>query len=160
FHSYHERFTLKGKEHSDRAYFSFSHHLHILRQYLRYRYGQPSLAEVEYLVQDWSRRYDAHLDKAPDSEFVRLMVDELRDDKAAFLERLRRLQERWPDPKHPQWQLLGEYCRDAIYRLFRTDTKHNSFGQWLRGERGIGDLPYVGYDPAKDKTEPAALEAI
>jgi len=152
-HAYHERFTLNGKEHRDYAYYNFFNHLHILRQYLRYRYGRPDPAVVEPLVQDWSRRYDDHPDKVLHSEFVRLMVDELRSDKAAFLGRLRRLQERWPDPNHPQWQLMfmGLYFQSAVGQLFRVDTKRNSFAQWLRGERGIGDLPWAGYNPELDE---------
>jgi len=152
FHSYHERFTLKGKEHRDQAYYGFFNHLYILRRYLRYRYERPDPAEVEYLVRDWSRRYDGHLDKAPHSDFVRLIALESKNDKAGFLALLAEMQQRWPDPDHPQWPDRSvDMVREMMSNLFPNPPRANSYGLWRAGKRGIGDLPWAGYNPELDE---------
>jgi len=128
------------------VYMVFSHYLHHLQAYLEL--AQPPDAELEALVADWSRRFDERLDKAPHSDFIRLMVFKHKNDGPAFLALLTKMQQRWPDPGHPQWSQTKDVVDKMIFGLFKNvDSSNSSFQLWHRGERGIGDLPCAGYNP-------------
>ena len=145
---YMEQYRLTGKGDSHyQAYMCFRHYMYWLRKYIAL--AAPSEKELQAIVDNWSQRYDRHLDKAPHSDFVRLMILRYKADKPGYLVLLRKLQKRWPDPKHPQWKETSERICEATYRMFSCRSSNNSFLLWLRGKRGIGDLPYVGYDAAK-----------
>jgi len=134
------------------VYMVFSHYLHHLRAYIQL--AQPSDAELEARVADWSRRFDKRLDKAPHSDFVRLIALESRNDKAGFLSLLAEMQQRWPDPDHPQWPDKSvDVVREMMSNLFPNPPRANSYGLWREGKRGIGDLPWVGYKPEDDKPQ-------
>jgi hypothetical protein len=51
------------------------------------------------------------------------------------------MQERWPDPKDVHWKLGKDEALGSLCELFQTDPRGTAFYQWLRGKRGIGDLP-------------------
>ena len=115
-----------------------------LKEYIEYT--EPGEAERAALVADWSRRYDADPDRAPHSDFVRLLILAHHQSRVPFIELLTALQQRWPNPKHPQWKETTSLIDTAIFRLFRgVDSSDSSFQLWHRGQRGIGDLPAVGY---------------
>ena len=88
----------------------------------------------------------------PHSDFLRLRYYARRSNKAAYLEFLARMQTRWSDPAAQQWTLAGEQTMREMCELFDMDPRRSSFYQWLRGNRGPGDLPYAGYQAA---TQPA-----
>jgi len=132
------------------VYMIFSHYLHHLRAYIQL--AQPSDAELEALVADWSRRFDKRLDKAPHSDFVRLIALESKNDKAGFLALLAEMQQRWPDPDHPQWPDRSvDVVREMMSNLFPNPRRANSYSLWRDGKRGIGDLPWPGYNPKLDE---------
>jgi len=148
---YLERHYLRGE--TDKVYHGymvFSHYLHHLRAYVKL--AQPSDAELEALVADWSRRFDKRLKKAPHSDFVRLIALESKNDKAGFLALLAEMQQRWPDPDHPQWPDRSvDVVREMMSNLFPNPPRANSYGLWREGKRGIGDLPWPGYNPELDE---------
>ena len=82
----------------------------------------------------------------------------LHNDRARFLDLLNDMQRRHPDPKDAYWSTGADVAQLDLYRLFRHGTEHCNFDKWRNGKRGIGGLPYDGYDPAKDTSKPAALE--
>ena len=134
------------------VYMVFSHYLHHLRAYIEL--AQPPGDELEGLVADWSRRFDKRLDKAPHSDFVRLIALESKNDKAGFLALLAEMQQRWPDPDHPQWPDRSvDVVREMMSNLFPNPPRANSYGLWREGKRGIGDLPWPGYNPEDDKPQ-------
>jgi len=149
---YMERYYLHGK--ADKTYHAcmvFSHYLYHLQAYIEL--APPSAREPDALVADWSRRFDGFPDKAPHSDFVRLMVFRHRNDRPAFLALLTKMQQRWPDPGHPQWSETKDMIDQMIFRLFRgVESSNSSFQLWHRGKRGIGDLPKAGYKP--EEVEP------
>ena len=149
---YMERHYFRGEtDKTYHAYMVFSHYLHHLQAYIEL--ARPPDAELEALVADWSRRCDERLDKAPHSDFVRLMALESRNDKAGFLSLLTEMQHRWPDPAHFQWSATKDLdlVDKMIARLFPNPYAANSFSLWRRGVRGIGDLPWAGYNPEVDE---------
>jgi hypothetical protein len=112
---------------------------------------------MDQIVADWSARFDARTDGAPHSDFVRLWILQYKVDKPAYLALLTELQQRWPDPNHPQWKYTTHHINEALSRMFDIGgSDKSSFQLWERGLRGIGDLPCIGYDPAKDH-KPAPL---
>ena len=134
------------------AYMNFFAYTHLLQAYMEL--AQPSDAELETLVADWSERFDGSPDKAPHSDFIRLMVFKHKNDRPAFLALLTKMQQRWPDPGHPQWSQTTSLVDKMIFRLFRgVDSSNSSFQLWHRGKRGVGDLPKVGYEPKEDETQ-------
>jgi len=142
---YLQRYTLTGKADSEfRATMNFGHYLYWLKEYIEY--AEPDEAKRATLVADWSRCYDAYPDRAPHSDFVRLLLLAQQDRRGPFIELLTDLQRRWPDPRHPQWKETTGLIDTAIFRLFReVGSGNSSFQLWHRGRRGIGDLPAVGY---------------
>jgi hypothetical protein len=134
------------------GYMVFEHYLYHLQAYIEL--AQPPDAELEALVADWSRRFDGFPDKATHSDFVRLMVFRHKNDKPAFLALLTKMQQRWPDPGHPQWSQTTSSVDGMIFRLFQgVGSSNSSFQLWHCGKRGIGDLPKVGYKPEDDKPQ-------
>ncbi len=122
---------------------TFSGYLHYLQRYLDF--AQPPAEALEALVADWSRQFDTREKKACHSDFVRLVVLKHKKDQAGFIERLTKMQQRWPDPKHPQWTETKGPVDLMIYGLFHIDSSKSSFQLWHRGLRGIGEIPTVGY---------------
>lgn len=138
-------YTLQGKQASDWPKFMPSHYLVWLQKYVNL--ANPSEAECQAIVKEWSESYDTHLDQVPHSDFVRLIVLAQKKDRPGFIAVLTKMQERWPDPKHPQWQQTAEMVSHTLYGLFYDHGGGNSFDLWRAGKRGIGDLPRPGYDP-------------
>jgi len=146
---YMEMYWLTGKATSDKqVYLGFTNYLSSLSRYIAA--AKPSKRELQAIVDDWSKRFDKHPDKAPHSDFVRLLILQYKGDKPGYLALLIKLQKRWPDPKHPQWKETGSMICGAVCRLFSVDSNKSPFQLWYYGKRGIGDLPYVGYVPVKD----------
>jgi hypothetical protein len=130
----------------------FDHYLHHLQTYINV--ADPPEKELEAIVADWSRRFDSHLDKTVHSDFVRLLVLNHKKDRAGFIERLTKMQQRWPDPKHPQWEQNISKVNELIANLFQdVSSSNSSFYLWTRGLRGIGDIPKVGYKPQDDRPQ-------
>ena len=70
------------------------------------------------------------------------------------------MQRRHPERQGKYWMQYLDANQD-VYRLFDADRQHttghpkrNTFAEWRSGARGIGDLPYVGYDPKTDTKKP------
>jgi hypothetical protein len=146
-----ELYRIKGTPSPDyQAIMCFAHYLYHLQTYITV--ADPSDKELEAIVADWSRRFDSHLDKTVHSDFVRLLVLNHKKDRAGFIERLTKMQQRWPDPKHPQWEQNISKVNELIANLFQdVSSSNSSFYLWTRGLRGIGDIPKVGYKPQDDK---------
>jgi hypothetical protein len=130
-----------------------------------YRVGEYALLskagakEIDELVARWSAIFDDKPAAAPHSDFLRLRLIALKNDRAGFLNLLTDMQRLHPDPKDKYW-LIGAYgVQEDMYRLFRRGTNRCNFALWLAGKHGIGGLPYDGYDPAKDSSEPASLDS-
>lgn len=134
-----------------------SYHFYMKWEYYLYRLhvyttlGPLPDEELQALVADWSRRFDDHLDWAPHSDFVRLVVFAHKKDQAGFRTLLTRMQRRWPDPGHLQWAETKETVRTMTSELWRIPAGAHSFALWCRGKRGIGDLPWAGYNPEVDE---------
>ena len=75
------------------------------------------------------------------SDFHRLRYFAVKQRKQAYVELLSAMQKRWPDPKDVHWKLGKDGALESLCTLFKTDRRGTSFYQWLRGKRGIGDLP-------------------
>ncbi len=156
---YMEKYRLTGKADSrHQAYMCFRHYMSWLRKYIAL--AEPSEKELQAIVDDWSERYDRHPDKAPHSDFVRLIILRYKADKPGYLALLRKLQKQWPDPKHPQWKEMRDMVRNALSGMFSMDGSKHSFHLWLMGKRGIGDLPYVGYDAAAEARKAKELRGM
>jgi hypothetical protein len=138
-------FRVNGRPDPDyQAVMCFEHYFYHLNTYLSV--ANLSDRQTEELVAEWSRRFDGHPGKAVHSDFVRLIVLRHKADRAGFIECLTGMQRRWPDPKNPQWTRNLSTVYGMISRLFpEILEQENSFYQWSRGKRGIGDIPKVGY---------------
>lgn len=119
----------------------------ILTQYLPIL--EPQTADA--IVQDWAKRHDQQDSRALHSDFLRLILlgnrkdrSHYRQDRSQYIALVAKMQKRWPDPKHFQWQQAGRMVSETLGRLCGGD---RSFVDWLDGQRGIGDLPYPGFDP-------------
>jgi len=145
-----ELYRIKGKPDPEyQAIMCFDHYLYHLRTYIAV--ADRSEKELESIVAEWSRRFDGHPGKAVHSDFVRLIVLMHKKDRPGFIECLTKMQQRWPDPKHPQWARTVGMVNEMISRLFSgVDSSNSSFHLWYRGLRGIGDIPKVGYKPESD----------
>jgi hypothetical protein len=148
---YMELYRIKGTPSPDyQAVMCFDHYLYHLQTYINV--GDPPEKELESIVADWSRRFDSHVEKAVHSDFVRLIVLNHKRDRAGFIELLTKMQQRWPDPKHPQWEQGKSIVDRMISSLFAgVDSSNSSFQLWHRGLRGIGDIPKKGYREEEDK---------
>lgn len=111
----------------------------------------PVPNEANAFVRDWSQTYDRQDTQALHGDFLRLILlahnpdrSHYRRDRARYVALLEQMQKRWPDPNHFQWQQAGSAVSE---RLERMCGGNRSFAAWLNGERGIGDLPYEGFDP-------------
>ena len=111
----------------------------------------------EQMIKRWSGIMDSHPAAGPHSDFLRLRFVAVRNDRSGFLTILNQMQSRHPDPNEPYWANGASIVQQDLYRLFRHGTGNCNFDKWRNGKRGIGGLPYDGYDPAKDKSEPAAM---
>jgi hypothetical protein len=132
---------------------------HALRETL-----QESLAAEETLTGEaeglasaartWLRRQIAANPRRPVAARVTADVDDWarQQDRSGFIDLLTKMQQRWPDPKHPQWaQTIGP-VDGMVFSLFRNVSSDNSsFQLWHRGLRGIGDIPKAGYKPQDDQ---------
>ena len=121
---------------------------------------EASDEQWERAIAEWAKRYDDYPGFTPHSDFFRLKFLAVRGNKAGYPALLSDMQRRHPKHKDPYWRQPSEANKD-IYRLFDCDREHttghpkrSSSAQWRRGEQGIGDLPYVGYDPQKDTKKP------
>jgi len=130
---------------------TFSGYLHYLQKYLDF--AQPPAEALEALVADWPRGFDTRPKKACHSDFVRLAVLKYKKNQAGFIKRLTTMQQRWPDPKHPQWTRTKGPVDLMIHGLFHVDSSKSSFQLWHRGLRGIGDIPTVGYKLVEKKPQ-------
>jgi hypothetical protein len=110
--------------------------------------------EIQRMVSRWSDIFDSRPAAGPHSDFLRLAMVSLHNDRAGYLALLEDMQKRHPDPKDPYWLVGTNRAQGDLYRLFGNG---DNFDQWRRGKRGIGGLPRDGYDLAKDHSEPAAL---
>jgi len=110
--------------------------------------------EMEEVVAEYARAVDRYPKLLKHSDFHRLRYFAIEQRKQAYIELLTAMQKRWPDPKDVHWELGKDEALEGLCSLFQTDRRGTSFYQWLRGKRGIGDLPYVGYDPKKDTHKP------
>jgi hypothetical protein len=108
--------------------------------------------QIEEVIREWSELFDRRPQAGPHSDFLRLHFLACRNDKAAFLALLTRMQQKHPDPRAEYWKRF-EISVD-IYRLFGITTEHSTFHLWFDGKRGIGDLPYKGYSAQKDTHKP------
>jgi len=134
----------------------------LMDQYL-YRVGEYALLsnagekEMDAMVAHWSAIFDDKPAAGPHSDFLRLRLIALNNDRAGFLKLLTDMQQRHPKPKDPYWLIGACVAQEDMYRLFGHGTDRCNFAKWLAGSRGIGGLPYDGYDPAKDSSQPAAI---
>jgi len=142
-------YTLRDKHASDWPKFMPSHYLYWLQKYVEL--ADPPEAECRAIVSEWSESYDTHLDRVPHSDFVRLIVLARKKDRPGFVALLTKMQQRWPDPKHPQWQHTADMVSRALHGLFYDHGGGDSFDRWRAGKRGIGDLPRPGYDPKEPR---------
>ncbi len=105
--------------------------------------------EMEEVVAEYGRAVDRYPKLLKHSDFHRLRYFAMKQQKQAYVKLLTAMQKRWPDPKDVHWKLGKEEAVEDLCNMFETDRRASSFYQWLRGKRGVGDLPYVGYDPNK-----------
>jgi hypothetical protein len=77
----------------------------------------------------------------------------VKKNKEAFVDLLSAMQKRWRDPNDVHWNLGKDRALDDLCELFQADPRGTSFWRWLRGKRGIGDLPWEEYDPKEHKEE-------
>jgi len=119
--------------------------------------GKPAAQEVDQMIARWSAIFDDKPAAGPHSDFLRLRLIALNNDRAGFLKLLTDMQQRHPKPKDPYWLIGACVAQEDMYRLFGHGTDRCNFAKWLAGSRGIGGLPYDGYDPAKDSSQPAAI---
>ena len=152
------QYTLQGKTSADWSNFVPKFYLHWLKKY--FELANPANDECRAIANYWSENYDTHLDKAPHSDFVRLLVLAQRKNRPAFVALLTKVQQRWPDPKHQQWQDTAELVGQSLHSLFYDRGGGDSFNLWLAGKRGIGDLPRPGYDPKNEREPRRNIEMI
>jgi hypothetical protein len=119
--------------------------------------GKPAAQEVDQMIARWSAIFDDKPAAGPHSDFLRLRLTALKNDRAGFLKLLTDMQQRHPKPKDSYWLIGACVAQEDMYRLFGHGTDRCNFAKWLAGSRGIGGLPYDGYDPAKDSSQPAAI---
>jgi len=120
-----ERYGMPGK--AKQTKWPFYEHFLVISKYLN---AFPrSDQEANWVVQEWSRRFDRHADAAPHSDFVRLLVLASRNDKAGFLRLLDEIEDRWPDPTQLQWK----HAAEIVARVF-SDRGWDSgpFQEWRR----------------------------
>jgi len=101
---------------------------------------------AQVLRSDVPRECD--LPQVAHSDFLRLRYMARRGEKQEYLDLLARMQRRWPDRAGEHWKCAGEQTVREMCELFRMDPRRSSLYQWLKGRRGPGDLPYVGYQAA------------
>ncbi|HET6427486.1 MAG TPA: hypothetical protein VFJ30_03680 [Phycisphaerae bacterium] len=108
-------------------------------------------AKAEACVRDWSQTCDGQDTRMLHSDFLRLILlahnpdrSHYRRDRAQYLALLAQMQKRWPDRSHFQWKQAGASVSNTLGRMCGGN---RSFNDWLNGERGIGDLPFEGFDP-------------
>ncbi len=119
--------------------------------------GKPAAQEVDQMIARWSAIFDDKPAAGPHSDFLRLRLIALKNDCVGFLKLLTDMQRLHPDPKDKYWLIGAHVVQEDMYRLFGHGTARCNFAKWRDGSRGIGGLPYDGYDPAKDTSEPAAI---
>jgi hypothetical protein len=147
---YLRRYSMNGKGGGMKAgaslgFIFFFHNLHDFVHYLK-----PSDDELKAIVDQWTKDFDAHCDKAPHSDFVRLQIMHAKNDKAGYVKLLTKLQARWPNPKQAEWQTggLNSVLQSWMY-LFPGPVDKDPLWQWSRGKRGPGDLQDVYSSPKK-----------
>ena len=118
--------------------------------------SKASDARIRQAITDYAKWLDKYPAEAIHSDFLKLWMIGQRGDRSGFLETLRGMQKQHPDATAVYWRRGSRWANTMLYQLFRMDTSKNTFRQWLDGKRGPGDLPYVGYDPNKDKHTPTA----
>lgn len=148
---YMELYRIQGSPSPEhQAVMCFEHYLYHVQTYVEL--AQASELELDGIVADWSRRFDGYPDKAVHSDFVRLVILKHKKDRQGFIDVLTKMQQRWPDPKNPQWLHMTDSVDRMIFALFRSvDSSTSSFQLWHRGLRGIGDIPKVGYKLQDDE---------
>ena len=75
----------------------FNIYFHILYDYVHFLH--PPEDELQAIVEQWSKDFDAHPDKAPHSDFVRLKILHGKQDKEGYRKLLAEVHKKWPDPK-------------------------------------------------------------
>ena len=138
---------------------------HRMRLYVRCRMIHLYLTEAsdqewEKAIAHWADTYDRYVGLTPHSDMFRLKFLAVRGDKQGYLRMLTDMQRRHPERQDKYWKQYLDANQD-VYRLFDADRDHttghpkrNTFAYWRSGLRGIGDLPYVGYDPETDTKKP------
>ncbi|NLE37837.1 MAG: hypothetical protein GX621_07415, partial [Pirellulaceae bacterium] len=133
----------------------FNHYGHFLYRISNYFDRAGTTPDNERWVADaWSNLFDAHPDKAPHSDFVRLLAASHRRDADAFFAILRGLQRRWPDPNGLPWryphtpngklfysvtqEIVAERLRGISHDRNAAYEQH--FRDWLDGRIATNDL--------------------
>jgi len=113
--------------------------------------------EFDDALDEYARACDNLPAQALHSDFLRLRYMARRGEKRQYIDLLARLQKRWRDPADAHWKDAADDIVKDMTELFRMDTRRNSLYQWLKGQRGPGDLPYAGYQAASQPASgPAA----
>ncbi len=97
--------------------------------------------EFEEVAAEYSRRLDQFPEAVRPGDFQRLRYFLAKKNKSAYVELLSAMQRRWPDPNDVHWKLGQDWAVTGLCELFETDPRGTAFYQWLRGKRGMGDLP-------------------
>lgn len=118
--------------------------------------SKASDAQIRQTVVNYEKLLSKYPAETVHSDFLKLQMIAWRNDKAGFLKMLRAMQKRRPDPKDVYWQRGADRTDRELHRLFGMGSGKDTCQQWRKGKRGPGDLPYVGYDPDKDKHTPTA----
>jgi hypothetical protein len=145
----------------------FQHYGHLLFWIDRYfELAPPEPQERRQLVGEWSRRFDAEPKQAPHSDFVRLIVLSHQQDLSRFLELLRDVQGRWPDPQRLPWTTRPSYggrhivaadlVQSCLRRLCYNAGKEydRDFRHWTDGQLPTDELPWMRA-PAARQSETA-----
>jgi ABC-type phosphate transport system substrate-binding protein len=98
-------------------------------------------AEIEEVIAGYGRAVDKYSGAVKHSDFYRLHYMAIKQRKQACVALLTKMQKRWSDPKSAPWKLGKDEALEDLCTMFKTDRRGTSFYQWLRGKRGIGDLP-------------------
>jgi hypothetical protein len=106
-----------------------------------YAASDVSPAEFEEVAAEYSRALDAFPELVPPGDFQRLRYLAAKKKKEAYVELLSAMQRRWPNPSDVHWKLDKNRALSDLCEFFQSDPRGTSFFRWLRGKRGIGDLP-------------------
>jgi ABC-type phosphate transport system substrate-binding protein len=103
-------------------------------------------------VASWSALFDAHPDAAPHSDFLRLCMARLRDDREGFIKHLSGMIARHGDRDDAYWKHGLSIARDENSAFFAIYPEQCGLTRWYYEKADTAAIPFEGYDPSKHPT--------